>query len=81
MSADEGFNELQKVLKQKTSLIKMCDEIWADNENFVKKAEVDNNMILMVALSALKGKCDENLFDIKSLEQAIITIEEKGKKL
>ena len=59
----------------------MCDEIWADNENFVKKAEVDNNMILMVALSALKGKCDENLFDIKSLEQAIITIEEKGKKL
>ena len=31
-------------------------------------------MILLVALSALKGKFGERLCDIKSLEQAVTTI-------
>ena len=60
--------------------IKMCDVIWADNENLVKKAEIDNIMMLMVALSALKWKFGERLCDIKSLEQAVTTIEEKREK-
>ena len=85
---EDDFTKEKKVTDEITVLVKRCEKLQKLHENldaefvsFMKQAEDNNDMTMVVKGNALKRRSEQALEDTKVLDESIELLKEKQQKM